>query len=334
MKNPLEVRPEGLYCKPGNFYIDAWQPVKKCIITHGHSDHARFGHQQYFASENTAKIIKLRIGIEKSVQILPYDKKVKFNDCWVSLHPAGHILGSSQIKIETAQTECIISGDYKRAFDPSCEPFSLQECDIFVTESTFALPIYNWEDPVLTAKKIYVWWQENALKGHASILFCYALGKAQRILALLKKFTNKPIYVHGAIFPICNLYRDEGIQLMDHFLISENPSNNFSQELILAPPIAKGSPWMKRFFPYKTAMASGWMQVRGMRKRRNLDCGFPLSDHADWQELLTTIKETQASTILTTHGNAVTLATYLKERNIEAFSLSGMEWVEEGEGEI
>lgn len=329
--NPLEVRPEGLYCKPGDFYIDAWSPVRQCIVTHAHSDHARFGHQHYIATENTAAIVQKRLGPECHIEKYPYDKKIKMKDCWVSLHPAGHILGSAQVRIETANKVCVISGDYKRTFDPSCEPFALQECDIFVTESTFGLPIYNWEKPDETIKKVYEWWQENSSQDLASVLFCYSLGKAQRLLSLLKDYTSKHVYVHGSILSLSDLYQEKGISLIKYLPVSENPSQNFKQDLILAPPSAKGSPWMKRFYPYRTALASGWMQVRGVRRRKNLDRGFVLSDHADWHELLMTVRETKASQVLTTHGNASTLARYLQEQNIKAFPLSGMEWLEEGE---
>lgn len=331
MNNPLEVRPEGLYCKPGDFYIDAWEPVKNCIITHGHSDHARFGHQHYISTENTADIILRRLGQECSIEKLPYDKKVKFNGCWVSLHPAGHILGSAQVRIETNRSVCVVSGDYKRAVDKSCEPFSLQECDIFVTESTFGLPIYTWENADATARKIYEWWQENKVQGFASVLFCYALGKAQRLLSLLQSYTEEPIYAHGAILPLADLYRDKGISLAKYLPVGEKTGGKFSGNLILAPPSAKGSPWMRRFFPYRTALASGWMQVRGVRRRKNLDRGFALSDHADWPDLLKTVSETKASLILTTHGNASILAKYLQEQNVKAYPLSGMEWIDEGE---
>ncbi|CUI17417.1 conserved hypothetical protein [Candidatus Protochlamydia naegleriophila] len=333
MRHFLEVRSEGLYCRAGDFYIDAWAPVKHCIITHAHGDHGRPGHQHYMASENTAKMLKLRLGLD-SVDIFPYDEKVKINDCWVSLHPAGHILGSAQIKIESGSTTCVVSGDYKRAFDSSCEPFSLQQCDLFVTESTFALPIYNWEEPVHTAQKIFEWWQENKAKGFASVLFCYALGKAQRILSLLQTYTSSPIYLHGAILTFASLYEECGVVLGSYLPIHANPNKSFSGELILAPPMAKGTPWMKRFLPYKTALASGWMQVRGMRRRKNLDRGFALSDHADWQELLRTVKETGATTVLTTHGNTSSLARYLKEQGLQAAPLNGMEWLDEGEGEV
>jgi len=328
MDNPFEVRAEGLYCKPGQFYIDAWAPVDTCIVTHGHSDHARWGHRHYVCTDTTVEILKRRLGADCPLEAWPYEKRVKMGNCWVSLHPAGHILGSAQVRIETPQTVAVVSGDYKRALDASCEPFEVQTCDIFVTESTFGLPIYQWEPDDVTAKKIDAWWQTNQVKGLNSVLFCYALGKAQRLLRMLKPYAKKPLFVHGAILPFADLYKKKGIALADYLSVSDAP---LSGELILAPPSAQGSPWMKRFLPYKTALASGWMQVRGVRRRKNVDQGFILSDHADWPALLQTVQETQASLILTTHGNAAVLARYLQENQHEAYSLSGAEWMEEGE---
>lgn len=334
MKNPLEVRKEGLYCKPGEFYIDAWAAVDTCLVTHAHGDHARYGHKHYIAQTDTCDIMKLRLGNNISTNALPYEKKIKIGNCWVSLHSAGHILGSAQIRIEADSTVCVVSGDYKRAADPTCDPFEIVECDIFVTESTFALPIYKWENSETIALKILAWWKENQAKGFASVLFGYALGKAQRILSLLSKHTDQQIYVHGAISNINEIYQSKQ-RLVDNYLpIAAHPTQNFSDALIMAPPLVQGSPWMKRFYPYRTALASGWMQVRGTRRRKNLDRGFSLSDHADWPDLLQTIQDTKAELILSTHGNSAILARYLQEKNIKAYPLAGTEWMEEGEGEI
>ncbi|MCE2983930.1 MAG: MBL fold metallo-hydrolase, partial [Parachlamydia sp.] len=186
MKSVFEVRAEGLYCKPGGFYIDAWEPVNHCIVTHAHSDHARFGHGLYQATPETCAILQHRLGPDCPLALLPYHQKIKMKDCWVSLHPAGHILGSAQVRIETEKGVSVVSGDYKRAADPTCEPFELVECDTFVTESTFGLPIYKWEPSEKIAYEIVDWWKENSSNGFASVLFCYALGKAQRLLGLLR----------------------------------------------------------------------------------------------------------------------------------------------------
>lgn len=329
MKIPLEVKTEGLYCPAGDFFIDAWKSVPVCIITHAHSDHARSGHGLYISTDYSEELLKYRLGSECKIVSYPYRKKFKMKNCWVSLHPAGHILGSAQIRIEIGNQVCVISGDYKRGVDPTCEPFELQECDTFVTESTFALPIYRWEPGEVTVKRIYEWWQENRSRGFCSVVYCYALGKAQRIMSLLSTLTTEPIYLHGGILPLAEIYKSKNVPLGQFLPVHER---TFAGQLILAPPLAKGTPWNRKFYPYRTAYASGWMQVRGIRKQKNVDRGFILSDHADWPDLLKTIQETKASTIFTTHGNAGTLAHYLQDQKINAYPLHGTEILEEGEG--
>lgn len=327
MKIPFKVLPEGLYCPSGDFFIDAWRPVKNCVITHGHGDHARWGHQQYFCSKETLPIICHRLGDHIKAKSFEYGKKYKFGETWVSLHPAGHILGSSQVRVETAHGVFVISGDYKRAPDPSCLPFECVECDVYVTETTFALPIYQWENPKIIAKQIYDWWQENSRSGHPSVLFCYALGKAQHVMALLKEFTDQPVYVHGAITPLAQIYKDLGISMIPFIPVTEKPkSEKFSNDLIIAPPSTAGSLWLKRFPTFRTAAASGWMSIRGMRKRASHDNGFVLSDHADWNELIKTVTECKAKQVLTTHGYTDVFTKFLNEElKIQSSELKGLE---------
>lgn len=334
MNIPLEVKPEGLYCTAGDFYIDPWYPVSKCVVTHGHGDHARWGNEHYIAAKDSEEILKQRIGPSIPLQTLSYHEKIKLKNAWVSLHPAGHILGSAQVRIETSTGVYVISGDYKRAPDPTCLPFEVLECDLFVTESTFALPIYQWEDNEKIARQIYEWWQENAANDHPSVLFCYALGKAQRILSLLQELATRPIYLHGAILPFAEIYKNHGASLAPFAAVMErDKSLPFSKELILAPPSAAGTPWLKRFPGFRTALASGWMQIRGARRRNGMDRGFVLSDHADWDNLIKTIKETKATKVLTTHGSALVLAKFLQEDcKIDAQELKGLESTDEGEG--
>lgn len=318
---------QGLFCTSGNFFIDAWKPVPICVITHAHGDHAYAGHGLYIGSPETIKIIQHRLGRDVPCQVLDYDEKIKLGNSWVSLYPAGHILGSSQIKIENSKNITVVSGDYKRAADPTCKPFQSVECDIFVTESTFALPIYQWPKNESLEKQIYEWWQQNAKNKHPSILFCYALGKAQRIMNMLSHYSEKSIYLHGAIYSLSQLYKDMGVKMVPFSPVSESvKGSNFKEDLILAPPSAIGTPWMKRFPSCRTAFASGWMQVRGNRRRKALDQGFILSDHADWLDLLKTIEETKAKVVLTTHGSTATLAKYLQEeKDIDARELKGLE---------
>lgn len=333
MDIPLKVLPQGLYCTEGDFFVDAWKPVPICLVTHGHGDHAYWGHQQYIASPGTTAIIKHRLGKDTPVQPIDYGKKIKLGNAWVSFHPAGHILGSSQIRIETPKGVTVISGDYKRAVDSTCLPYEVVECDIFVTESTFALPIYQWPDNATLTQQIFDWWQGNAANNHPSLLFGYALGKAQRILSLLGTLTDRTIYLHGAIYSLAKLYIDQGIKLPPILPVSETEKGTkFNQDLIIGPPSSLGTPWMKRFPSFRSGYASGWMQVRGTRRRHAVDRGFVLSDHADWNALLQTIDQSKAKIVLTTHGNTAVLAKYLREeKNIDARELKGLEHIEEGE---
>ncbi|MBA2367842.1 MAG: ligase-associated DNA damage response exonuclease [Candidatus Protochlamydia sp.] len=330
---PLKVTSHGLYCPPGDFFIDAWKAVPLCIVTHAHGDHAYWGHGRYICTDHTIEILKHRINPNLPYEILEYDKKIRVGNTWVSLHPAGHILGSVQIRIETSKSVTVISGDYKRALDSTCLPFEVVECDIFVTESTFALPIYQWPHPDVIQEQLIHWWAENASKGHPSILFCYSLGKAQRLMSLLKDQKDKKVYLHGAVQSIAKIYEKLGISMIDFSPVSENVKGlSFSQDLILAPPSASGSPWMKRFPSSKTAFASGWMEVRGTRRRKALDQGFVFSDHADWKDLIHTIEQTKARIILTTHGNSASLARYLREeKNLDARELKGLEIISDDE---
>jgi len=327
MEIPLKVTEKGLYSTTGEFFIDAFRPTPKCVVTHGHGDHAYWGQGLYIGSPETIKIIKHRLGKDIPCQILEYNEKIKLGNAWVSLHPAGHILGSSQVRIEDSKSVTVISGDYKRAPDPTCLSFEVVECDIFVTESTFALPIYQWSKNEYIEKQIYEWWQENAKNGNPSILFSYALGKAQRIMNMLSNHTDKAIYLHGAIYSLSELYKDMNVKMIDFSPVSETvKGSSFSKELIIAPPSAIGTSWMKRFPSCKTAFASGWMEVRGNRRRRALDRGFVLSDHADWTDLVNTVAETKAKIILTTHGNSAVFAKYLREeKNVDARELKGLD---------
>ncbi len=333
MDIPLKVLPQGLYCPPGDFFIDAWKPVPRCVVTHAHGDHAYWGHDLYMATPDSLKIMGQRMSKELPARPLNYGEKIKLGNCFVSLHPAGHILGSAQVRIETTESVTVISGDYKRAFDATCTPFEVVECDIFVTESTFALPIYQWPSNEELAEQIKQWWQANAANGHPSVLFCYALGKAQRLMSLLADQQDKVIQLHGAVVPLAKLYDQLGIAMIPFKPVSETAKGaSFAGDLILAPPSAVGTPWMKRFPSCRTAFASGWMEIRGTRRRKALDRGFVLSDHVDWNALIQTIDETKAKIVLTTHGNCASLARYLcEEKGLDARELKGLEIIAEEE---
>lgn len=315
----LRVDDCGLYCAAGGFHIDPWRPVPRAVISHGHGDHARPGSGAYLAAASGVPILERRLGPEARIEGVPFGAPVRIGDVTVSFHPAGHILGSAQVRVEHRGEVWVFSGDYKRAPDPSCEPFEPVRCQTFITEATFGLPIYRWGDTAAVAREILAWWDEGRAAGRASVLFCYALGKAQRILAALAPLTDRPVWVHGTVEPLTECYRRAGVAMLPTRRVAETTrGQSFAGELILAPPSAGGSTWMRRFGPASTAFASGWMRVRGTRRRRGFDRGFEVSDHADWPDLLHTIAETGAERVYTTHGSTEPLARYLRERGLDA----------------
>jgi putative mRNA 3-end processing factor len=319
MNDLVRVTAEGLYCPAGDFHIDPWRPVPRALITHAHADHARAGSQTYWCARDGEAILRLRLGSGARVHALDYGVPQRFGDAVVSLHPAGHILGSAQLRIEAQAQVWVVSGDYKRDADPTCRAFEPVRCDVFVTEATFALPVYRWPAPSAVAGEIHDWWQANAARGEASVLFCYALGKAQRVLAELTRYTDRTVFLHGAMPPLVRLYREAGVRMLPTLAISQLPRHqDYAGSLILAPPGAQNTPWLKRFAPYRTGFASGWMRVRGNRRRQSFDRGFELSDHADWPSLLRTIRETGARRVLATHGETDALVAQLRDWGIAA----------------
>lgn len=327
----ITVLPEGLYCEAGGFFIDPWRPVDTALITHAHSDHARSGSSRYFATQISQGVLRKRLGDRIDLQGLEYGEPVRLGETWVSFHPAGHVLGAAQIRVEHRDQVWVISGDYKRCADPTCAPFEVVPCDTFITEATFGLPIYKWETGKETCKQIYDWWQSDPER--PSLLFCYAFGKAQRILSELQAFTDRPVYVHGAIHVLTEIYRQVGISMVPTIPASEMPRDyKFKGELVLSPPSGHRSSWMKRFQQPQTAFASGWMAVRGARRRRGYERGFVLSDHADWQGLVSTALQTQAKTIYVTHGQSDILSRYLTE--VHGLNALPLRTLFEGEGDI
>jgi putative mRNA 3-end processing factor len=319
----IEATSQGLYCAAGDFYIDPWRPVEHAVITHAHADHARPGSRTYYTAPSGIPLLKKRLGADQAVQPLHYGRPYSFGDCTVSLHPAGHILGSAQVRVACGNAVWVASGDFKRGADPSCEPFELVPCDTFISEATFALPVYRWPEAHDVTAAIRDWWQANAAEGRASVLFTYALGKAQRILAELRAFTHQTVYLHGAVVPLTAIYRQAGRPMVPTAPVSmRDDSDGFGGELIIAPPSADTSGWMRRFRQPSTGFASGWMRIRGNRRRRGFDRSFVLSDHADWPDLLRTFAETGARRILTTHGRADELVAYLREQGYEAAPLT------------
>ena len=240
----------------------------------------------------------------------------------VSLHPAGHILGSAQVRIEHAGAIWVVSGDYKRQPDPTCAAFEPVQCDVFISEATFALPVYRWPSTPQVVGEIVRWWHSNRDRGMASVLFCYALGKAQRVLAELRAFTDETVYVHGAVESLTAVYRRAGIDMVPTLSATTERKVDYRGALIIAPPSAAGTPWMRRFGEHSSGFCSGWMRVRGDRRRRGYDRGFVISDHADWPALLETCIASRAKRVLLTHGYSDALTRYLNERGTEAAALA------------
>ncbi|WP_159670976.1 ligase-associated DNA damage response exonuclease [Andreprevotia sp. IGB-42] len=320
--NPLIIaRPEGLYCPAGDFYIDPWRPVARAIITHAHSDHARVGHGHYLATQAGEQVLRHRLG-DIALQTLRYGEAVSHNGVRISLHPAGHVLGSAQVRIEVAGEVWVASGDYKVEPDPTCAAFEPVRCDTFITESTFGLPIYRWQHSDALFAEINQWWRANAAQGRVSVLFCYAFGKAQRILRGVDASIG-PILTHGAVAPLNDAYRASGVALPATRRVAELAARGenkaaYAGALVLAPPSAAGSTWMRRFGDYSDAFASGWMLLRGARRRRGVERGFVMSDHADWPGLLWAIEQTGAQQVYVTHGQTGVLTRWLGEHGIAA----------------
>ncbi len=316
----ISVTLRGLYCARGDFYIDPWENVETALITHAHSDHAREGSQAYHITAQSLGIIQRRLGEHGVYNTHAYREPFQLGDVKISFHPAGHILGSAQIRLECDGEVWVVSGDYKRDYDPTCEPFEVVPCDVFITESTFGLPIFVWNPIQTEAKAIYEWWQKNAERGKNCLLACYALGKSQRVLHALQEYTDQPVLLHGATQALVSLYREQGISLIPTKPASEYEKGSKGQ-LILAPPGALASTWARKFGPFETGFASGWMRIRGNRRRKSYDQGFVISDHADWPALLQTVRETGAKKIYVTHGYTDELSRHLREQGYDAEQL-------------
>jgi putative mRNA 3-end processing factor len=318
----LRPTPAGLWCEPGGFYVDPWGPVDRAVLTHAHADHARPGMGSYLATTPSMPVLRRRLGPEARIEGVPYGETRRLGDVDLSFHPAGHVLGSAQLRIAHQGEVWVISGDYKRAADPTCAAFEPLRCDTFVTEATFGLPIYQWDPGDVVAAEILAWWDATRAAGRPAVLFAYALGKSQRILAELARLTDREVYVHGAIAPIVEIYRAAGVPMLPTRLVADAPvGHRFEGDLVLATPGARGSPWMKRFPNAETALASGWMRVRGPRRRQSVDRGFVLSDHADWPALVDTVAATGAEHVLVTHGNTEPLVRWLCEQGLDAVTV-------------
>ena len=329
----------GLHCPEGGFHVDPWRPVERAVVTHAHGDHVARGCGSYLCSASGVAVLRSRLTGEPApgeppsgpVTGIPFGEATTMGGVRVSLHPAGHILGSAQVRVERAAANArrgevwVVSGDYKTIADRTCEPFAPVPCDVFITESTFGLPVYRWEPQEQVFSEINAWWGANAAQDRTSIIFAYALGKAQRVLAGVDPSLG-PIAVHGAVHRMNEVYRAAGITLPDAPHADEQGAKAVrGRGLVVAPPSALGSPWVRKFAAsgggMSAAFVSGWMRVRGTRRRKAIDRGFVLSDHADWPGLLGAIKATGASRVGVTHGYVAPMVRWLRETGVDAFAV-------------
>lgn len=317
MKDLLTFTPEGIYCAAGDFHIDPWLPVPRALITHGHADHARDGMGAYLATKSAAPVMRHRLG-DIRLDTVAYGETTNINGVTVSYHPAGHVPGSAQIRVEHKGEVWVASGDYKTVDDGLSEPFAPVPCHAFITESTFGLPVFNWTPQDILADQINDWWAGNAANGVFSLLSCYALGKAQRLLRAVDPNIG-PILTHGAIENTNRIIRAQGIALPGTTLVTPDLDVKAHKgALVLATPSALNSTWANRFKPASSAFASGWMALRGVRRRRAADRGFIMSDHADWAGLNSAIKATGAERIFVTHGYTSVFSKWLSEQGYDA----------------
>ncbi|HEY0048634.1 MAG TPA: ligase-associated DNA damage response exonuclease [Pyrinomonadaceae bacterium] len=314
----ISLSERGLYVEAGDFYIDPWKPVKQAVLTHAHADHTYRGSKNYLVSKEGERLFRLRLWNEGNIETLAYGETRTIGGVKVSFHSAGHVLGSSQVRVEYKGEIWVASGDYKLTADPTCAPFEHVKCHTFITEATFGLPIYRWTPPDILFADVNDWWRTNAEKGKASVIFAYSLGKAQRIMKSVDASIGK-IYTHGAVERLTGEYRESGVALPPtQYVGAVENKKDFVGSLVVAPPSAQDTPWLRKFGNASTAFASGWMRIRGARRRRAVDRGFILSDHADWDELLKAISATEAEKILVTHGSTEPLVRYLQNQGVDA----------------
>jgi len=319
---------KGIYCIPGKFYLDPWYPVEYAIISHGHADHARWGNKHYLCHNQSKAILQHRIGADISIESLPYNEYKVINGVKVSFHPAGHILGSAQIRIEYKGYIVVFSGDYKTQPDFITTPFEPVKCHEFITESTFGLPIYKWKSEEELQQELQDWIVQNQQNNRTSVFLGYSLGKAQRIMKLVEK---EEIYVHSAIHNLNKAIENSGITLpTTKLLTADFKKTEIQNKIVILPPALLGSKMIKKIPNAATAICSGWMQIRGNRRWKGVDAGFAVSDHADWNGLLSAVKATEAEKVYVTHGSQAVFSKYLNEIGIEAHELK----TEFGEDEL
>jgi putative mRNA 3-end processing factor len=317
----LSVNENGLYCAAGNFYVDPWRPVDRAVVTHAHADHARPGSKKYLTSDSGAPILRERLGSDASIEGRPFGEQIPIDGISVSLHPAGHILGSAQVRVEHRGEVWVVTGDYKTQPDTTCEAFELVSCHTLVTECTFGLPVYRWKPQEAVMGEIDAWWRSNRDDNVTTVLLGYSLGKSQRLIAGIDSSIG-PIYCHGSVERMNTLYRDQGRLDVSTIHVSDAPrGTTWSDGIVIAPPGAAGTSWMRRFGRVSVGLASGWMAVRGRRSQRGADRGFVLSDHVDWSSLIDVIQASGCAQVLATHGYVEPVCRWLNENGISASPL-------------
>ncbi|KLU04121.1 mRNA 3-end processing factor [Rhodopirellula islandica] len=314
----LQSTPTGLYCARGGFYIDPNRPVDRAVVSHAHTDHARWGCRRYLSAKPSEHLLRMRMNDDAEFEFLNYGESISIAGVNISFHPAGHILGSAQVRLEYRGRVEVVTGDYKLGDDPTCESWQPIRCHLMVTESTFGLPVYRWQPDEVTTAAINQWWRESRDAGKCCVLYGYAVGKSQRLLAGLDTSIG-PIYTHGAVEKGTQAYRDSGVAMPETTHVgSIDGKHDWSGGMVVAVPSAHGTPWMRKFGRVSTAMASGWMAVRGARRRRSVDRGFIVSDHVDWPSLMQAIEACDPENVWVTHGYSAVVARYLNEQGRQA----------------
>jgi putative mRNA 3-end processing factor len=316
----IQIDDNGIFVPAGNFYIDPCRKVDRAVITHAHSDHARPGCGSYLTSQRGLHVLRQRLGPNAAIQTLSWNQALKIADVTLSFHPAGHILGSAQVRLQYKGRVTVVSGDYKTQPDPTCDGFEPVKCDTFVTESTFALPVYRWRPVHETFDQINRWWRANAASNMTSVIYGYSLGKAQRLLAGVDGSIG-PIAVHASIASMNEAYLGSGVNLPRCLTGAAGLDTVAGKGLYVTPASVRDDGWAARLGPTSTAAASGWMLLKAARKKQSIDHGFVLSDHADWPGILDAIRQTSASRVLVTHGHVGTLVRWLVEQGLDAAAL-------------
>lgn len=325
----IKFTKKGIYCIPGNFYLDPWYPVEYAIISHGHADHARWGNKHYLCHNDSKAILQHRIGQDISIESLGYNQPKNINGVKVSFFPAGHIIGSAQIRLEYQGYIIVFSGDYKTQPDFLTTPFEPVKCHEFITESTFGLPVYKWKDEKELQEEMQNWVLQNQQNNRTSVFLGYSLGKAQRIIKLVENIDD--IYVHSAIDNLNKAITASGINLPKSTLLTTDFKKvDVQNKIVILPPALLGSRLLKKIPNAATAICSGWMHIRGNRRWKGVDAGFAVSDHADWDGLLSAVKAAEAKKVYVTHGSQAVFSKYLNEIGIEAHELK----TEFGEDEL